>query len=77
MAIYYVDPLLGSDENDGHTPQTALCRPSDVKALPGDTVLFRRGCIFREMFPTSAGAPGVPITYGAYGDGDKPVFWLA
>ncbi|MBQ7982809.1 MAG: hypothetical protein IJ302_04520, partial [Clostridia bacterium] len=74
MAIYYIDPLLGSAENDGHSPETALYHPSYVKALPGDTVLFRRGCIFREMFPTWAGTEDAPITYGAYGEGDKPVF---
>jgi hypothetical protein len=40
----------------------------------GDTVLCRRGSVFRGVLHTRNGADQAPVTYGAYGEGDKPVF---
>ena len=40
----------------------------------GDTVLFKRGSVFRGVLHTRNGTDQAPITYGAYGEGDKPVF---
>ncbi len=41
---------------------------------PGDRVLFRRGQAWRgQLIPRSGNARGV-VTYGAYGEGPKPVF---
>ena len=74
MAIWYIDPTQNHPSPDGRSPQTAWPHVSGLTPAPGDTVLFRRGCIFRAMFPTFAGIEGAPITYGAYGEGDKPVF---
>ncbi len=74
MAIWYIDPTQNNPSADGHSAETALPHASGVPLSPGDTILYRRGCIYREMFRTEAGTPDAPITYGAYGDGDKPVF---
>ena len=74
MAIWYIDPTQNHPSPDGRSPQTAWPHVSGLTPAPGDTVLFRRGCIFRAMFPTFAGAAGAPITYGAYGEGDRPTF---
>lgn len=60
----------GDDENDGLSPQSAwktLRRVSDSRLSYGDAVLFRRGDIFRGFVKTQDG-----VSYGAYGDGDKP-----
>ena len=73
MAIWYIDPTQNNPSADGHSAETALPHASGVPLSPGDTILYRRGCIYREMFRTEAGTPDAPITYGAYGDGDKPV----
>ena len=40
---------------------------------PGSTVLFRRGGIWRGHLQPRSGEPGRPITYGAFGEGPKPV----
>jgi hypothetical protein len=41
---------------------------------PGDSVLFRRGQTWREQLTVPAsGEEGSPITFGAFGEGEKPV----
>jgi parallel beta-helix repeat protein len=41
---------------------------------PGDQILFRRGDTWREQLNVpSSGTEGNPITFGAYGSGDKPI----
>ena len=60
----------GADENDGRTPQTAwktLARAGRAALQPGDGLLLRRGDVFRGQLRTRPG-----VTYGAYGEGDKP-----
>ena len=69
---YYVS-CDGDDTNDGRTPDTAwktLARVSSAALMEGDGVLFRRGDLFRGKVITSAG-----VSYGAYGEGDKPKFY--
>lgn len=40
----------------------------------GDTILFRRGQIWKgNLWVTSSGSAGSPITWGAFGSGDKPI----
>ncbi len=66
---YYVSNL-GDDANDGRTPETAwktLNRVSEAELFEGDGVLFRRGDTFRGRVKTKSG-----VTYGAYGEGEKP-----
>ena len=68
-AVYYVSSD-GDDTASGLSAESAwrtLKRVSKADLQPGDGVLFRRADIFRGMV---AAKPGV--TYGAYGDGEKP-----
>jgi len=75
---YYVDDRNGDDANDGLTPQSAwktLNKVNSVTFQPGEHVLFRRGGIWRGMLDiSSSGSVGNPITFGAYGEGSKPIF---
>lgn len=75
---YYVSPK-GNDAASG-TALTAAwktgAKVSAAKLLPGDKVLFERGGEWREqLLPSSNGAAGNPITYDAYGAGNKPILW--
>ena len=70
---YYVSND-GDDNNDGLTPETAWKTPNKINKVwlnPGDGVLFKRGDLFRgQAILSQAG-----ITYGAYGEGEKPKFY--
>ena len=69
---YYV-AANGNDEADGLTPASAwqtLPRVSNAALAPGDAVRFRRGDLFRGYVKTKPG-----VTYGAYGEGEKPRFY--
>lgn len=72
--IYYIDPHYGTVGADGLSPEKARTTYTDLALQPGDTVLFRRGSFIRDILYRTAGAPGAPITYGAYGEGENPVF---
>lgn len=70
--IYYVDIENGSDDNDGLTPETAWRDINGIEFMntkPGDTILFKRGQVFRGCLH-----PRQHVTYSAYGEGPKPVF---
>lgn len=82
--VYYVDAINGNDTWQGTLPDAQLdngpWRSVDrVNAAasvlkPGDTVAFMRGQTWNQMLNVpSAGAPGNPITFDAYGEGAKPV----
>lgn len=75
-ATYYVSSI-GSDASDGLTPDSAWQTISKVNAAnlqPGDSVLFRRGDVWRQMLqPATSGTAGNPITFGAYGTGTRPI----
>ncbi len=69
---YYVSSD-GNDDNDGRSPDRPWCsltRVTNTHLLPGDAVLFRRGDLFRGEILAQNG-----ITYGAYGQGEKPKFY--
>ena len=74
-ATYYVSSA-GSDAHAGTSPRAAWQTLRQVNATsfrPGDKVLFRRGDRWRgQLRPCSGSAQGV-VTYGAYGEGAKPV----
>ena len=66
---YYVS-AAGDDGNDGLSPERAwrtLSKVSEAELMPGDGVFFRRGDVFRGSIYTKSG-----VTYGAYGEGEKP-----
>jgi hypothetical protein len=73
---FHVDAARGDDAQDGLKPETAwrsLARVNRASLAPGDRVLFRRGQTWRgQLIPQSGAASGV-ITYGAFGEGIKPV----
>lgn len=76
-ANYYVSPT-GNDQNDGLSPQTPWATISRVNAAdvqPGDQILWQRGGIWRGVLHPHSGKPGLPVVYGAYGEGEKPTFY--
>lgn len=71
--VYYVDDVNGCDQNDGLTPETAFQSLEKMEYLhteAGDTVLFRRGGLWRGCLRPTKG-----VTYSAYGEGPKPTFY--
>lgn len=77
---YYIDFDKGSDSAAGtsqnapwrHAPgdPQATGMPAKVTLLPGDTIQFRAGVVYRGSIPIKAsGAPGQPITYSGQGWG--------
>lgn len=75
--IYYIDNISGAATNDGLTPETAVTSYKNINISAGDTVLFRRGCVFTEQLRATDGLIDQPTTYGAYGEGHKPIFSFA
>ena len=74
MSVYYVDPMLDKDLGNGCSEQLAVKDYRSLNVCAGDSVLFRRGSIIRDTLDTVAGTPDAPTTYGAWGEGDAPVF---
>jgi len=82
-ATYYIDGTNGDDSLNGlHSspqggdegPWKTISRVNSANFDPGDSILFKRGETWDErLLVPSHGAPGSPITFGAYGDGPKPV----
>ena len=69
---YYVSND-GDDTNDGRSPEApwkTLNQVSEAVFCPGDGVLFKRGDLFRGRIKAQNG-----VTYGAYGEGEKPKFY--
>lgn len=71
---YYVDFASGDDADDGTDPSRPFKSCADRKFAGGDTVLFKRGSVLRGALHTCSGSEGAPVTYGAYGEGEKPAF---
>ncbi len=74
---YYVDATGGSDSNNGTATTRAwktLSKVSGAVLYPGDSVLFKRGEVWRgQLIIARSGSTSNPITYGAYGTGASPV----
>lgn len=69
--IYYVSQS-GDDNNDGLSPERPIktyCHIQDLPLEEGDTVLLKRGDLFRtaDKLDLISG-----VNYGAYGEGEKP-----
>ena len=57
-SVYHVDAVGGDDSRDGLTEDTAwrsLARVNAADVKPGDSVLFKRGCVWRGMPTTICG----------------------
>lgn len=76
MAIYYFSNAGNDTTGNGSiaTPYASLAKATALVLSPGDNVLFNRGDTFRGFLTTTANGSDIsPITYGAYGSGDKPL----
>ena len=71
---YYVSSINGSNKNDGLSPETPLRNVSTLVPEPGSVVLFERGSVFRLNAALQLKST---ITYGAYGEGEKPAFYAS
>ena len=86
---FYVSCDRGSDSADGHSQQTSWQHLQAVNAYaqkrgfqPGDSILLKRGCRWREQMELlnsnpsgslpNSGSDGKPITISSYGTGDFP-----
>ncbi|OGV74599.1 MAG: hypothetical protein A3K19_05825 [Lentisphaerae bacterium RIFOXYB12_FULL_65_16] len=75
-ATHYVDAARGDDDRDGRDPARAwrsLAKVNAALLAPGDTVLFKRGEMWRGQLIPRSGDASAPVTYAAYGEGDKPL----
>ena len=75
-STYHVDATAGNDRNAGTSPGAAwrsLQKVNLAELKPGDTVLFKRGETWRGQLIPQSGNEGAPVTYGAYGQGAKPL----
>lgn len=76
-STYYVDATSGSDSNSGLAPDKpwkTINKVNNSTFLPGDSVLLKRGEIWREKLTVpSGGSIGNPITLGSYSTGAKPI----
>lgn len=72
---YYVSNS-GNDNNPGTQalPWKTIARVNSQALKPGDNVLFERNGIWNEeLVVSNSGLNGAPITFGAYGNGAKPI----
>jgi parallel beta-helix repeat protein len=74
---FYVDATNGNDGNPGNSsasPWKTLAKVGSSKFMPGDTLLLRRGSVWREQLNfASSGSAAAPIVIDSYGTGDLPV----
>jgi hypothetical protein len=73
--LYYVSPF-GDDTKSGFSPNEAwktITKVNSMTFTPGDQILFERGSVWNEtLIIASSGTQENPITFGAYGNGEKP-----
>ncbi|MBI4130719.1 hypothetical protein HY468_05350, partial [Candidatus Roizmanbacteria bacterium] len=79
LTTYYVD-CVGDDTQAGTTAQTAwktISRASTALLQPGDSLLFKRECVFTEPLTAAwSGTSDQLIIIGSYGTGEKPLISL-
>ena len=72
---YYIDSVLGNDENDGQSRQSAFKTVDRINSLVlsgGDRVLFKSGCNYPGNLKPMRNRDGVTIEITGYGAGEKP-----
>lgn len=77
VADFFVDATLGNDSNAGTSigaPWQTIAKVNGYGAFSaGHTIAFKRGETWREgLIPPTSGSSGSPITFTAYGSGDRP-----
>lgn len=74
---YYVDASNGNDNNSGlnlSTSWKSLDKVNQTDFLPGDSVLFKRNCVWDgTLFIRNAGNLSEFIVFSSYGTGNKPL----
>lgn len=76
---YYVSNSLGNDLNNGLSPSSpwkTLAMVSSFNFQPGDSILFKRGDVWKEASTlafTESGTVTSPIIISTYGLGNKPI----
>jgi hypothetical protein len=73
---FFVSSVSGDDGVDGLSPQSpwrSLSKVNAAELQPGDKVLFCRSGLWRGTLVPRNGREGAPVTYGAYGEGAKPL----
>ena len=77
---YYFDSEYGKDSNSGLSKDEAwqnISKFQNLKLMPGDNVLFKRGSVWRGVrlinFYYPSGTKENPITYTTYGNSKKPL----
>jgi hypothetical protein len=73
-STYYVDPQEGDDTHAGLSTDEPFRTTAGRAFTAGDTILFKRGSVCRGGLDACDGTEEGRITYGAYGEGDKPLF---
>lgn len=72
--VYCVDPTGTGGSGCGSTVFKTVGEVNNTLFLPGDQILFKHSGIWKEkLIAPSSGVPGNPITFGAYGEGEKPL----
>lgn len=73
---YYVDATNGNDNNSGTSesnPWKTISKVNSMSFNPSDVILFKRGENWNEeLIIEHSGTSGSPITFGAYGTGNRP-----
>ncbi|MGD9930776.1 MAG: cadherin domain-containing protein [Mangrovibacterium sp.] len=76
QTTYYVSSSGGDDSKLGTSESQAwktLTKVNNLTPKAGDKILFKRGDAWEgTLTPKASGTSGSPVTYGAYGTGDKP-----
>ncbi|MCH7400192.1 Ig-like domain-containing protein, partial [Belliella sp. DSM 107340] len=81
-ATYYFSSSEGNDSRTAAQAQNESTPWKSIEKLnkvflsisPGDRILFKRGdSFYGTIHITRSGTISAPITFGAYGDGDKPI----
>ena len=74
---WYVSSLNGNDQNSGTSPAAAWKTTANCASnvQEGDTVLFECGSVFRRSGNDNFAVMKNGVTYAAYGEGAKPLFY--
>jgi hypothetical protein len=77
QTTYFIDNISGSDLNKGTSaayPWKSLININNRDFQPGDSILFRRGGVWKvNIIPGGSGIAGKPIVMASYGKGPLPV----
>jgi hypothetical protein len=74
--MFFVSTASGDDGFDGlslQSPWRSLSKANAAELRPGDKVVFQRGGSWRGTLVPRSGREGAPVTYGAYGEGARPL----